>query len=344
MVGGRFARRGGDRLPVMSTAERAVSTVVWTDPDHAGLIEQALGRMDRAALVAIGGPRRSALAPLAESFGTDVTDDLRQLLNAHPARFLLLATSQGVHRRVLEQAGASGMVVLALEPPDEELAALQAPEPSTSGTVEPTLITVPWLRMSPAWLSAADPGEAIGTPHAIELSVLGPPGAGSLYARLYDAMECLIHLAGAPDSIDASLTGVLTSPPEDLAAMTGHLTAHCRFASGAAATLLVSDRAAAFSRRLVALGSDAQLHLTDTSYELSGPGGEALDSGEADPPLEAHDFAGLIVRQWQRLIDRPRIAAPADGRNVLAACRAALLSARTGETERPETWLHIRGG
>jgi predicted dehydrogenase len=313
-----------------------IATIVWTDPARLPLVQDVLGRMKGVQLVAVGGPRKVNLTELAESYGAKAVDDFRAIVRQHAAKFLLLATSQGVTRADLQQARAAGMQVIAIEPPLMELAPLEPGLPEV-------LITAPWFRLSRSWLSAAEPQQALGQIRGMHLTQLAPPEAGSLYARLYDALDTLVHFRGVPESIDAALTGPLTQPPDDLRALTGHLTAHLRFGSDASATLLVSDRAAAWHRRLIALGSEGQLTLEDSGYRLITREGKELDSlaaHDAAPP----DPAEMIAAQWQRHIDNPAALPASDALAVIACCQAALLSCRTGEHESPAKLLHMQRG
>ena len=321
----------------MDHANPQVETLVWADARCADLVGQVLGRMKQAHVLAVGGPRKAQVAELAGSHDAPLEDDLRKMLIERPAAYLLLATAAGVAPGDLAQARAAATVVLAIEPP-----AFAAEVSPTHSGGPPALIATPWLRMSRTWLSAADPQQALGELRSMQMTAVGPPGAGSLLARLYDALEAVIHLLGPPETIDASLTGAAGSSAtaaEDLRTLSGSLTAHLRFANDRAAVLHVADRAAMWRRHMLVIGSDGVLDWSDAAYRLTGPTGAEVD--QTPPAHDQTDPIDLIVRQWQRLIDGSVAPASVDARTILACCQAAALSCRTGQLESPGTFLRM---
>jgi hypothetical protein len=109
-----------------------------------------------------------------------------------------------------------------------------------------------------------------------------------------------------------------------------------------AAVLAVTDRAGQRSRRLEAIGDEAQLTVTDAGYSLWQVTGDEIDS---HPPADPEpSYIQLIVDQWQRLIERPATAHPPASRDharALACVEACLLSARTGQPENPRKLLEM---
>ncbi len=316
------------------------TVILWVDAQRAALAQAVMQRMtDTAALrvIAVSGPRRSALADIAQRFAAPVEDDLRKLLLHHPAAFLLMATADGLTAADLAAFRRAGTAILAIEPP----AAL--PDSPDQSLDDAPLIVAPSLTASPVWLSAAEPQEALGPIHSASLLTLAPPSAGSLAARLYLAMQALVQLIGVPQSIDAHLTGPLAQPPDDLRGLTGHLTANLRFPIGASAALHASDRSAQWLRRLQAHGQRGELILDDLSYQFFDTDSKPLDNVTlaTAPP----DPADLIAEQWRRAIDQPTPppapGSPSDPRTILACCQATLLSCRTAQLESPETFLRF---
>jgi hypothetical protein len=263
------------------------------------------------------------------------------MLVDQPASHLLLATGEGVGPKGLAEARRGDTVVLAIEPAASIASDLDSSDKKPGGGFK--VVPMPWMRMCPAWLSAAEPQEALGTLKSLQVTAIAPPSIGSLYARLYDAMNLVVHLMGVPATIDAALTGPLAEPAEDLRRVTGHMTAHLRFGNGGSAILQVSDRAATWHRSLIALGTEAQLMLSDHSYHLIGNDGQDLDrlEPESDAPVDPVD---LITLQWKRLVDRPTTIATIEPRVLISCCQTALLSCRTGGLESPETLIHMSGG
>jgi len=310
--------------------------IIWADATRSSLIEQVLGRMSDLNVLAVGGPRKSSLTDLAGTLDADVEDDLRKMLIDHPAGYLLLATAENLTAKDLEQARKADTTILALEPVAATLDVLGDEDMVRS------IVRIPAFDQCPAWLAAAEPEQALGTIQSIHLTSLCSPKSGSLYARLYDALDMLLTLMPAPETIDAALTGPLKQPPEDLRSLTGHITAHLRFATGASAVMHISDQAAAWSRRIVLLGTEGELELDDIGYRLVATGGQILDS--LDPETTHADPADLIIQQWRRLLDRPPQPRTAPPHQIIAAAQSALLSCRTGELESLATLLRMRRG
>lgn len=329
----------------MVDAGKQPEVMVWCDGQRAGLVQRVLGRLADPGVAAIGGPRRGQLADIADALGVKLHDDLRKMLVDHPGQHLLLATGEGVGAAELKQARESAATVAALEPLAPETAEAEALGPGAGGAGSAGGVAIlPSLRATPAWLSAAEPLQALGKLRSVQVASLGPQPAGTLHARLHEAVEMLLHLLGTPLTVDAALTGGPSEPPENLAALTGDLTAHLRFGHGAAAVLHASDRSATWSRRIVVLGEEAQLTLDDVSYSLLSATGQVLDTLKA--PVQAADPADLIARQWRRLIEAglpPEWGAlkPVDPKAISSCCRAALLSCRTSQIESPSTLLRM---
>lgn len=322
------------------------NAIIWTDSARVDLVGAVLDRLPQTKVLAIGGPSKGSLAEFAARLDLTPQDDLRSMLLPTPdsptPHSLLLATGEGLTSGAITQARDASIPILALEPP-----AAHQDEVVESDEINSQfrIITAPSLRLSPGWIAAADPQDALGRIRALQISVLAPPSVCSLYARLYDAFDMAIHLLGLPESIDAALTGPLSEPPDRLRALTGHITAHLRFTSDAAATLTVSDRAATWDRRLLALGASAQITLHDSDYKLINADGQLLDA--LQPPTSAPQPADLIARLWTQLQNAP--ATPSspqspDPRQIIACCDATLLSARTAQPESPATMLRLGGG
>jgi hypothetical protein len=319
--------------------------LIWADASRVGLVRQVLERMDTVKVLTVGGPSKGAVSELASELEVPAEDDLRQMLLGAGGEggvdSLMVATGEGLSGKALQQARDLGVPVLALEP----VAAHQddVVESEVSGGAF-QVMTAPWLRMSPGWKAAANPQEALGQIQALQIGVLAPSGVCSLYARLYDAMDMAIHLLGLPETIDAALTGPLSEPPERLRGLTGHLTAHLRFTTDASAALTVSDRSPTWDRRLLALGSEGQIALGDTSYTLTNKDGQTLDALAPESDKKILTPADLIARLWNELHRGAVAPKPVDPRQIIACCDAALLSCRTAQLESPATMLRLGGG
>lgn len=323
----------------MTARDRQHEVVIWADAASVELARTVMGRMPELRATAVGGHRRTGLADLADAVDAPVIDDLRRILIEQPPAYLLLASAAGVSGEELRQARNAGAVVMALEP------VLNVDHAAPGVADDPLKPSLPvlgwWWRQSPAWLAAAEPQQALGSIRAANVVSLAPAYTASLLARLMDAMDMLVHLLGLPETVDAALTGALGEPPEELRGLTGNLTAHMRFADRVNASLIVSDRAATWQRRLTTLGAHAQLELGDVGYRLHRLDGSTLDAVPGlDDPLDAVD---LLIQQWRRIIAGTVTPRRPDPRRLIACCQAALLSCRTGQLESPGTLMRMSG-
>ncbi|MEX0655420.1 MAG: hypothetical protein WD534_01895 [Phycisphaeraceae bacterium] len=326
-------------------ATLAPEVTVWADTAGAGAASAVLDRMGSAVRpIGVGGPRVTAVDQLARTLGCAREDDLRKMLVDRPAAFLLLATMRQASVEDVLTAVRQGTLVLALEPVAEELRELSA---IGSGGGRPTgdaeagpagrIVAAPAFDQSPGYLSAAEPGEALGEPRTIRYESLGQAGEGSLYARLLDGWRTVLEFSSLPMTVDASLAGAVAESPESLRDLAGALTAHGRMNDGSSAVLHVADRAGESRRALCVLGGEGQLRVDDVSYGLWQTTGELLDDAR---PETGASFADLVSWQWRRLIDRldgvlPEPASPRREAEALACCLASLLSIRTGQPESP---------
>lgn len=313
-------------------ASPAPEVTIWTDGPRAGVIGDALALIGAAVKpIAVGGPRVAEVDDLARALDCRREDDLRKMLIEAPAAYVVFATLDGATCGDLAYAVEQSSTILALEP-----VAADSDELDTfvGGDHAGPVVTMPSFLAAPGWTRAADPRETLGTPRTIVFDACGRPGDLSLFARLMDAWQTLLHFAPLPQSIDATLSGPVAEVPRDLRGLTGSITAHARLADGMSAVIHVSDRAAVARRRLHVLSDAGDLLVRDADYELHDDAGRVID--EHRPKLAQHTIADLISAQWLRLIDRGGDATlwPSGlDADALACCQACLLSAKTGTPE-----------
>lgn len=318
--------------------------VLWTHADGAELADRVLRHMQgRIRLIAIGGPPSAAVEQLARQHGLSTMDDLRLLLQNHPATYLLLAcpassaAAGAMPPQQIRDAMKQGICVISLYPISGQLDAWrQALDvPADNGGFH----LMPDFAQSPGWLSAADPSDVLTDPHSLILQWQISRRDGSLLGLTIDAMRCLIRLTGSPQSIDAALTGGKAYLPsdDDAATVTGHWHLHARLSHHACALLSLTDLAMDHRRRLTIRSSQASAEIDDIGYRLHDGQDRPLDHASAMPI--APDVAGLVAHQWQRLISvGPGPLNPLDRQHLLEAVACsltAMLSCRTGQPESP---------
>ncbi|MFN9131209.1 MAG: hypothetical protein ACK5XO_00820 [Phycisphaerales bacterium] len=221
-------------------------------------------------------------------------------------------------------------------------------------------------RLSPALGQVLTLMESFGPVRTLAVQCLATPAEGTLGARVFDAMDIVHALLGQPETIDAAYIGVHDRglhplPGEHLGGLHGDLTANLRFAGGRAAAVVCSDRAGRFEHLLTIIGPGGRIRVFNDGFEWTDARGRKIDESRRagarrtstlrKPAIDQSDTpspgASVIVEQVQRVMDlgaaalggTPIVRYP----EVLAMAQAALLSARTGEGERPVTLLRMAG-
>lgn len=322
----------------------APEAIVWTDAKRTTLAADILRALGPAVkLIGIGGPRGGDTSQLAQQNDLSPYDDLRKLLVDRPASFLLLATMAGIDAKMLQFALAQGTTILALEPTS---AGFDQIIPAKAPQGDGKLLTLPAFTLSPAWIKAGDTQDILGQVRLVVFESLGPASQLSLHARLAEAWHVVTRFAGSPETIDCSIVGPLTEIPDDPRLAAGHLAAHARLPRSATAQVTISDQTKQHHRRLLVIGDQGRLLMTDLAYELHGPDGNLLEQVQLSiaplPPAVASDdtFIQLAAAQWRRLIDHPDqtpLQVPSTQQQAanLGCQMACLLSARTGQPENP---------
>lgn len=229
---------------------------------------------------------------------------------------------------------------------------------------------------TPAIREAIEALAHFGPITAFAINCTAGPDIGSLGARLYSAMEMVYLFAGEPESISA----VLAQPREArtgkvarLRELRGTMTASIRFADARAATILVSASAEPWHRGITILGDGGRMRVWDDGFIWTAPDGSVVDeyrssstsaptqssartSGKKPPRELSHLNLFAQVQADQTVVagrpaaqhiasavshmfasQTPRMHALA----VLAMAETALLSARTGSAESPQTLQRI---
>jgi hypothetical protein len=334
----------------MTPRSLSPEVTIWSDARHAPLAGELMNLMGSALKpIGVGGARTAEVNQLANDLDCERHDDLRKLLVDRPASFLLLTSLQGVTPSDLDTAAGQGTTVLTLEPIAEDLQSLSH-WPQSGAAVSDTgrALLVPAFSHSPGFLNAAEPNELLGDRRTVTLSSAGRPEHGSLFARLLDAWQTVLGFTLIPETIDASLVGPLTEPPEGLREMTGGLSAHARVSGSCAALVYVSDTAGETDRALAVRGDLGVLKITDTTYSLTNPDGGLMDGEEGEARASSTvggGFADLLAFQWRKLLNRSGFTGPSPQGQLqteaLACCLACLLSVRTGQPESPGKILQI---
>lgn len=298
-------------------------TIVWAEPEQESLLRDVLETAG-LDLVAIGAPTARGASALAKSFDVASFEELRQAARRDDADLLWLMAPAPLTADERRALGDGPLRVLSSEPRPLDADVLHVDPPGVA-----PVDFVPCMRRSPGYRTTIDTRAEFGRPATLLIEMGAPPAAGSLFARLYDAMDLLVDLAGEVVTLDAALAGSLPGVPERLPDLRGHMTVNTRLADGSCAAIVVSSEAGAWFRNVRLLGPRGSLRFDDARYAWDGD-----DVAETGGPDERPSLATLIADE----IDRgpgPMDALVPDTADVLALCESARLSARTGDGETP---------
>lgn len=325
----------------------------WIRPDQCDLVEQAV-RLAGLRLQGVGSPARGQAQALAARLDCNPLDDLRAALaEARGGVFLLVdpdefgSTPGPEDARALLAARERGVRVLTCEPlPTTALflsagAWLEGPP----GVRPAELIPLP--RALRTLRGAVEPLQAFSPPAVLAVQALSRPQEGSLAARLFGAMDLIRGVMGEPETIDAAYVAPAAATPvplgESLRGLSGSMTANLRFAGGRSACLVASDQAGRWNNTATLIGAPGRLSIYDDGLEWIAPDGGKLDQqransrGRGKPRPVDPAVAALADALAQAASPGPAIDPPFDAPAVFCMAQAAILSARTGQTESPAT-------
>ncbi len=356
------------------------AALVWIEPEQTEFVRAAC-ELAGLSISHAGTPVQGKSRDVAGALGAEPIDDLRAALARMDGGLVLLGTSTGLDdggaggaAGVLMELADRGVPVASLEPlpasildvqrsdvgaGDEGMGIALGPEPEDTDTGElgeEWGMFVPRARLAKSVRDAAEVITQLGALSMVSVQAFSGPGQGSLGARLYDSMELVSWLLGRPDRIDAAFVsaqaarGVHALPGESLRGLEGDLSANMRFGDGRAASIVASSRAGRWSRAITLVGENGRLRIYDDGLEWIGPDGKMIDSsrdaarvrGSAVGEVSIAPAVRALADQLMLLADTDRAPmAPTNVLAVLACCGAALLSARTGEGESPDTILRM---
>jgi len=328
--------------------------MVWARPEQADPIRRAVERAG-ISIVGAGCPDPTRGGEVAQSLACEHIDDLRRMLSAESPDLVLLADPGSFGDRDLEtdlvalqQAHSRETAVATLEPIPAEATMVSGTswtDSLQSGALSQFVQQVPLLRHARVLEELASSLETFGRIRSMSCSLMTPSVLGSLGARLFDTMDLVRTFVGVPETIDASYAsgssrpGLHELPGQSLRGLHGVLTVHARMPDGRGAIVQISDQAGRSTLSMNLIGAEGNIQLTDrgfTRYDASGAEIDScvieLDAGT--DPTEAR-LSEQLIQVCSGVASTTR--APVDHASVLAMGHTALLSARTGQGETPET-------
>lgn len=334
------------------------SVAIWAMPEQAELMSR-IAEGAGLEVACAGSPARGQAGALAAAMKVSSLDDLRSALAERVADVVLIgspgdfgADPDRPDAELVRAAMSRGTRVLTLEPLPPSALLL-----ARGGWMEPahapSLNGVTWCPTaghSYGWRQMPDLRESFGAVRAMSVESFGSLADGTLGARLIAAVEIVLWMMGVPDAVDAAYVGpdggtVHALPGETLRDLRGTVTANLRFADGRAATLAASDGAGVWRRAATLIGPGGSVRISDDGLEWHSPDGTLQDKSrpKVERPwgLASHEvIAEAVTRTLDASIPDPGAA---ESIAVLLVAQAALLSARTGQSEAVETIRNMAG-
>ncbi len=308
--------------------------MVWATRAQEELLRKVFSD-ESISLLAVGSDESATAADLAATHHAERLEDLRQALHREDADLLWLAGPVDLEPATLKLIGQKSLRTFSSYPQPDSIGDLLS-QPDDGVTIG----VLPLMQRSAGFRAAEEIFESFGRVECISISFRSDPSSGSLFSRLYDAMDVVTRRCGEADTIDAALVSPTGDTPETLGDLTGHMTVNLRFPENRSASITISDRAGRWFRGITMLGPGGCLRVDEGQFEWIGPDGVTVDShAETEAPT---GLGGIIATQLRRAVERrDATEPPADHARLMAACEAARVSSRTGEWESPRSVMRM---
>ena len=283
--------------------------VAWIAPQQESLLK-AVAKEAKLKLIAVGSTNKDAAISLSASLKVDRCDDIRSMATHYDEALFLIAEAGAYEQTLCELLRHRSKSTLTTTPLAGEIDTLIA----EAGRV-PAAKFVPLMRRSIGFGQILDETDQFGMPAAAHCTVLCAPHEGTLWSRLFDAMDFVDHYLGTPDLMHAFHSG--GKVPDEPSNLRGHMTVQLRFGDQRCATLLLSDQAS-WKREVLVLGDEHSLTVDDGKASLASLVAAGFTDTPADQPVQT-----------------------ADAPRILALCEAARLSCLTGNSEQPSRVLEM---
>lgn len=344
--------------PVRSAMTEPVQMAVWTSLERVPLV-RAVAQACGMSISHAGCPDASQTRRVASELGAAPEDDLRRLMvdppgergaASLPSVVLIadLAADTEIDARMLTQASTRGVRIATLEPLPASALGLGSGgwSEGVNSAAQTARRFVPALRTSQPMRDAQEMLGQFADAAAASVESICGPAEGTLGGRLFDALDVVQSLIGEAETVTASYTpapGLPGAPGETLLGLSGTIGVTLRFSGGRTATVFASDRGASWRRSVTVLGPKGRFTASDAGFEWRDATGAVVDTS-MKPEAPTWTAAEMIARAVARLADpHAPVEAPGDLVGVLSMCQAALLAARTGQSESPATIRRMAG-
>lgn len=332
----RSCVRTGTGLDFGTLCFMSTRLIIWARPEQETLLRDAI-REAELELLAVGSDTPDGTGALSQMFQVERLGDLRQVIRRTDVDLLWLASPAPIEEAERRLIREMDFLTISSEPRPGDIATL-AIHPDD---VAPEVF-MPLMRRSESFQSALQILETHSPPQGILLSFRSRVGEGTLFARLFDAMDLIDQLCGEVESVSATLAesglSVTTARPpipETLMNLRGHMSLNVHFGDNRCASALLSNCTDSWYRSVTMLTDDGSLHLTDSGCGWSGDDGEIHEY--APTPVSAGVLVGRQIKRLRENLKHPD--PPPNYPRLLALCEAARLSCRTGQSESPSRML-----
>lgn len=302
-------------------------------------------------ITAAGCPEPGRPGAAAAELGVDSVDDLRAALVRGEVSLYLLADPGAFGSETGDDAAAvlsaierGGRVVSCVPVPASPFAATAWTTPGAGGVSPIDRVVLAPCAGAGALSELPEVIESFGAVEAASVEVLCGPADAPLSALLLHAIEVLEARFGEAELVDAALSGTegeRAARPE-LRGIGGHLSGMLRFPGGESASISLSDRGAKWRRTITLLGPGGRITVDSGGIRWLDARGGLLE--EPSGRKAAASYAEAVSAAVQHaLADKPGDS-PGRRLNTLATAEAAMLSARTGQPERPAMIRRAKGG
>ncbi|MDP7005383.1 MAG: hypothetical protein QF718_04145 [Phycisphaerales bacterium] len=286
-------------------AQRKTKLVAWIAPEQADLIKKVT-RAANLKLTAIGTSNKSNIPELGESLKVETCDDIRSLATNYDDAILLITEPQSYDVSLCELLRNRTKQTVTTTPLSGSMDELV-----DEAGKKPAAKFVPLMRRSEGFGEASDDIEQFGLAISAHCTMTCSSVEGTLWSRLFDAMDFINGLFGTPEIVQAFLHS--NRVPDEPSDLRGHMSVNLQFSGQRIATILLSDQAT-WKRETLMIGDNHSIVIGDSDTnpaQLISDGILSTESTSADAP------------------------------RVLALCEAARLSCLTGSTEQPNRVLEM---
>ena len=286
-------------------AQKPTSLVAWIAPNQCNLVSDVADATG-LSLMAVGTSKQTDRSDISTSLQVDSCDDIRSMITGFDDSILWIAEPSAYDITLcdlLRHRTMSTVTTTPLSGSMDELVAESGKPPAAK--------YVPLFRRSAGYGEATDDIEQFGQPTSAHCTMLCSIVEGTLWSRLFDAMDFINSLFGTPEIVQAFLHS--TRIPDEPSDLRGDMTVNLQFQQQRCATLLLSDQSS-WKRESLMISENHSFVIGD---------------GNATP---SKLIADGILGGESTVADAPR---------VLALCEAARLSCLTGSSEQPSRVLEM---